>query len=109
MTKLENNIKNLCVENMGIYGCKHAVKEHVWTGKVHINFKPGNHTPLGMWRKGSFFYKKIKNSLIFLLSSEKFSILNTVKQRLIRSAERRRTDASKRTGCKDSYKGKTVP
>lgn len=33
MTKLENNIKNLCVENMGIYGCKHAVKEHVWTGK----------------------------------------------------------------------------
>lgn len=75
----------------------------------HINFKPGNHTPLGMWRKGSFFYKKIKKSLIFLLSSEKFSILNTVKQRLIRSAERRRTDASKRTGCKDSYKGKTVP
>ena len=51
----------------------------------HINFKPGNHTPLGMWRKGSFFYKKIKKSLIFLLSSEKFSILNTVKQRLIRS------------------------
>lgn len=26
MTKLENNINNLCVENMGIYGCKHAVK-----------------------------------------------------------------------------------
>lgn len=36
MTKLENNIKNLCVENMGIYGCKHAVKEHVWTGKAHM-------------------------------------------------------------------------
>lgn len=36
MTKLENNIKNLCVENMYIYGCKHAVKEHVWTGKTHM-------------------------------------------------------------------------
>ena len=36
MTKLENNINNLCVENMGIYGCKHAVKEHVWTGKAHM-------------------------------------------------------------------------
>lgn len=24
----------------------------------HINFKPGNHTPLGMWRKGLFFTKK---------------------------------------------------
>ena len=25
---------------------------------LHINFKPGNHTPLGMWRKGLFFTKK---------------------------------------------------
>lgn len=27
-------------------------------GGFHINFKPGNHTPLGMWRKGLFFTKK---------------------------------------------------
>lgn len=51
MTKLENNIKNLCVENMGIYGCKHAVKEHVWTGKAHMiaklkkNVKPMQEEP----------------------------------------------------------------
>lgn len=51
MTKLENNIKNLSVENMYIYGCKHAVKEHVWAGREHMiaklrkNIKPMQEEP----------------------------------------------------------------
>lgn len=65
---------------------------------LHINFKPGNHTPLGMWRKGSFF----------LLSSEKFVILNMREHKLMKSAERRDTDASKRTERDDIHKSKTV-
>ena len=59
-----------------------------------------------MWRKGSFF-TKIKN-LLFFLSSEKFVILNMREHKLMKSAERRDTDASKRTGCNDIYKSKTV-
>ena len=74
---------------------------------VHINFKPGNHTPLGMWRKGLFLQKN-KKYLILLLSPEKFVILNMREHKLMKSAERRDTDASKRTGRDDIHKSKTV-
>lgn len=74
---------------------------------LHINFKPGNHTPLGMWRKGLFLQKN-KKYLILLLSPEKFVILNIREHKLIKSAERRDTDASKRTGRDDIHKSKTV-
>ena len=74
---------------------------------LHINFKPGNHTPLGMWRKGLFLQKN-KKYLILLLSPEKFVILNMREHKLIKSAERRDTDASKRTGRDDIHKSKTV-
>lgn len=50
----------------------------------HNKFKPGNPIPLGVWRKGSFFYKKIKKSLIFLLSPEKSSILNMMQRAYVR-------------------------
>lgn len=73
----------------------------------HINFKPGNHTPLGMWRKGLFLQKN-KKYLILLLSPEKFVILNMREHKLMKSAERRDTDASKRTGRGDIHKSKTV-
>jgi len=73
----------------------------------HINFKPGNHTPLGMWRKGLFLQKN-KKYLILLLSPEKFVILNMREHKLMKSAERRDTDASKRTGRDDIHKSKTV-
>ena len=73
-----------------------------------INFKPGNPIPLGAERKGSFFTKKIKNLLFFLLSPEKSSILNMTEQKSKKSAERRRVDVGKRTECNDIYKGKTV-
>lgn len=73
----------------------------------HINFKPGNHTPLGMWRKGLFLQKN-KKYLILFLSPEKFVILNMREHKLMKSAERRDTDASKRTGRDDIHKSKTV-
>ena len=75
--------------------------------QFHINFKPGNHTPLGMWRKGLFLQKN-KKYLILLLSPEKFVILNMREHKLMKSAERRDTDASKRTGRDDIHKSKTV-
>ena len=73
-----------------------------------INFKPGNPIPLGAERKGSFFTKKIKNLLFFLLSSEKSSILNMTEQKSKKSAERRRANGSKRAKCNDINKGKVV-
>ena len=73
----------------------------------HIYFKPGNHTPLGMWRKGLFLQIN-KKYLILLLSPEKFVILNMREHKLMKSAERRDTDASKRTGRDDIHKSKTV-
>lgn len=76
--------------------------------RLQINPKPGNPIPLGAGRKGSFFLQKIKKSLIFLLSSEKFVILNMREHKLMKSAERRDTDASKRTGRDDIHKSKTV-
>lgn len=84
-----------------------AYKRHVTCLFFHINFKPGNHTPLGMWRKGLFLQKN-KKYLILLLSPEKFVILNMREHKLIKSAERRDTDASKRTGRDDIHKSKTV-
>ena len=75
--------------------------------KLHINPKPGNPIPLGMWRKGLFLQKN-KKYLILLLSPEKFVILNMREHKLMKSAERRDADASKRTGCNDIYKSKTV-
>ena len=73
-----------------------------------INFKPGNPIPLGAERKGSFFTKKIKNLLFFLLSPEKSSILNMTEQKSKKSAERRRANGSKRAKCNDINKGKVV-
>ena len=82
--------------------------EHIFSCQnLHINFKPGNHTPLGMWRKGLFLQKN-KKYLILLLSPEKFVILNMREHKLMKSAERRDTDASKRTGRDDIHKSKTV-
>lgn len=75
--------------------------------RFHIYFKPGNHTPLGMWRKGLFLQIN-KKYLILLLSPEKFVILNMREHKLMKSAERRDTDASKRTGRDDIHKSKTV-
>ena len=72
-----------------------------------INFKHGNPTPLGIGRR-ALFLQKNKKSLIFLFSPKKSSILNMTEQKSIKSAERRRADASKRAECNDSYKGKTV-
>lgn len=45
---------------------KHSLRDEGGSTKcyVHINFKPGNHTPLGMWGKG-LFLQKIKNILFF--------------------------------------------
>ena len=78
-------------------------------GRVFIiNFKPGNPIPLGAERKGSFFTKKIKNLLFFLLSPEKSSILNMTEQKSKKSAERRRANGSKRAKCNDINKGKVV-
>lgn len=76
--------------------------------KFIINFKPGNPIPLGAERKGSFFTKKIKNLLFFLLSPEKSSILNMTEQKSKKSAERRRANGSKRAKCNDINKGKVV-
>lgn len=73
-----------------------------------INFKPGNPIPLGAERKGSFFTKKIKNLLFFLLSPEKSSILNMTEQKSKKSAERRRANGSKRAKCNDIDKGKII-
>ena len=61
--------------------------------------------PIGAGRKGLFFAKKY---LILLLSPEKFVILNMREHKLMKSAERRDTDASKRTGSDDIHKSKTV-
>lgn len=74
----------------------------------HINLKPGNPIPLGVGRKGSFFIKKIKKISYFLLSPEKFSILNMTKQRSIKSTERRRANGNKRAEYNDIHKGKIV-
>lgn len=73
----------------------------------HINFKPGNHT-LGYVKEGLFFLQKNKKYLILLLSPEKFVILNMREHKLMKSAERRDTNASKRTGRDDIHKSKTV-
>ena len=73
----------------------------------HINFKPGNHT-LGYVEEGLFFLQKNKKYLILLLSPEKFVILNMREHKLMKSAERRDTNASKRTGRDDIHKSKTV-
>ena len=52
--------------------------------------------------------QKNKKYLILLLSPEKFVILNMREHKLMKSAERRDTDASKRTGRDDIHKSKTV-
>lgn len=59
-----------------------------------------------MWRKGLFLQKN-KKYLILLLSPEKFVIFMR-EHKLMKSAERRDTDASKRTGRDDIHKSKTV-
>lgn len=74
----------------------------------HNKFKPGNPIPLGVGRKGSFFYKKNKKFLIFLLSPEKSSILNITEQKPTKSAERGKANGSKRAECNDIHKGKVV-
>lgn len=56
----------------------------------------------------AFFLQKNKKYLILLLSPEKFVILNMREHKLMKSAERRDTDASKRTGRDDIHKSKTV-
>lgn len=88
---------------------KHSLRDEGGSTKcyVHINFKPFPHTPLGMWGKGLFLQKN-KNYLILLLSPEKFVILNMREHKLMKSAERMDTDASKRTGRDDIHKSKTV-
>lgn len=83
-----------------------ANKVHL-ISKIHINPKPGNPIPLGAGRKG-FFLQKNKKYLILLLSPEKFVILNMREHKLMKSAERKDTDASKRTGRDDIHKSKTV-
>ena len=71
--------------------------EHIFSCQnLHINSKPGNHT----WVRGG--------KALFLLSSEKFVILNMREHKLMKSAERRDTDASKRTERDDIHKSKTV-
>ena len=75
---------------------------------IEINSKPGNPIPLGVGRKGSFFYKKIKKFSYFLLSPEKSSILNMTEQKSTESAERRKANGSKRAECNDIHKGKIV-
>ena len=56
----------------------------------------------------AFFLQENKKYLILLLSPEKFVILNMREHKLMKSAERRDTDASKRTGRDDIHKSKTV-
>ena len=56
----------------------------------------------------AFFLQINKKYLILLLSPEKFVILNMREHKLMKSAERRDTDASKRTGRDDIHKSKTV-
>lgn len=81
-------------------------ERQVETNKFILILSPET-TPLGMWRKGLFLQKN-KKYLILLLSPEKFVILNMREHKLIKSAERRDTDASKRTGRDDIHKSKTV-
>jgi len=40
----------------------------IFFAKIHINPKPGNPMPLGVGRKGFFFYKKNKKNLLFFYS-----------------------------------------
>lgn len=102
----QNDDNNICIG----YQQKHIVTYHYDSEKraFIINFKPGNPIPLGAERKGSFFTKKIKNLLFFLLSPEKSSILNMTEQKSKKSAERRRANGSKRAKCNDINKGKVV-
>lgn len=102
---LDNKVKLRFAE--GILPGWDIEERNVCTKEVHIYFKPGNHTPLGMWRKGLFLQIN-KKYLILLLSPEKFVILNMREHKLMKSAERRDTDASKRTGRDDIHKSKTV-
>lgn len=87
---------------------KHSLRDEGGSTKcyVHINFKPFPHT-LGYVGEGPFFTKN-KKYLILLLSPEKFVILNMREHKLMKSAERRDTNASKRTGRDDIHKSKTV-
>ena len=96
----------VCIGGVNVYIPK--IMDGYVKGTFIINFKPGNPIPLGAERKGSFFTKKIKNLLFFLLSPEKSSILNMTEQKSKKSAERRRANGSKRAKCNDINKGKVV-
>lgn len=84
----QNDDNNICIG----YQQKHIVTYHYDSEKraFIINFKPGNPIPLGAERKGSFFTKKIKNLLFFLLSPEKSSILNMMQRAYVRLHQARK-------------------
>ena len=81
-------------------------ERQVETNKFILILSPETTHPW-VWRKGLFLQKN-KKYLILLLSPEKFVILNMREHKLMKSAERRDTDASKRTGRDDIHKSKTV-